>query len=417
MCADGLAAVELAAGDFRRAITYAEMGLAGWTARGRALGRAGSLHLIGRGLLGAAGGKDPALLDRAMARLEEALQVREAFHHRRGQAEALLDMARVERDRGRLEEALARAQAALELTEKMRAEVTDPNLRASFVAALRDTYEVYIELLMLLHGREPTAGHDSAALQASERAHARVLLDALVEARADIRQGIDPELLARERQAQKRLGTASARLTDALVGKDGDASRARGEFEGAAAALRDVQAQIRRLSPAYAALMQPEPASVDEIRRHVLDDDTVLIEFHLGERRSFAWALTRSTLAGASLPARTIIEAAAIPCSRRRIRVFGARRAPPPRRCRNRYGARWAAWAGSASRGFPSRAARPTRSQSWRAERRSWRRWTSRPRVTSWPAALWPAVAWCISPPTDSWIASIPTSRASCCRW
>jgi hypothetical protein len=39
-----------------------------------------------------------------------------------------------------------------------------------------------------------------------------------------------------------------------------------------------VQAQIRRTSPRYAAIAQPEPLALREIQRQVLDPETLLLE-------------------------------------------------------------------------------------------------------------------------------------------
>ena len=58
---------------------------------------------------------------------------------------------------------------------------------------------------MAMHHRDPAAGFDRAALQMSERARARSLLDTLAEARADVRQGGDPVLLDRERHIREQL--------------------------------------------------------------------------------------------------------------------------------------------------------------------------------------------------------------------
>jgi tetratricopeptide (TPR) repeat protein len=123
--------------------------------------------------------------------------------------------------------------------------MTSPDLRASFVAAEQDKYGLYIDLLMRLHEQEPGAGHDAAALESSERARARVLLDTLVEARADIREGVAPTLLDRERALQKQLAEASARLSRLLSrgGSKEDTGR-----EGRAS--RRLPAQARDLQPA-----------------------------------------------------------------------------------------------------------------------------------------------------------------------
>ena len=68
-------------------------------------------------------------------------------------------------------------------------------LRASYFATVQKYYGFYIDLLMRLHRLRASAGNDGLALQASERARARLLLDMLVESHADIRQGVDEKLL------------------------------------------------------------------------------------------------------------------------------------------------------------------------------------------------------------------------------
>src|SRR5439155_10281929 len=47
------------------------------------------------------------------------------------------------------------------------------------------------------------------------------------------------------------------------------------------------------------------------IRREVLDEDTVLLEFYLGETRSFLWALSRTALVSRPLAPRAEIERSA----------------------------------------------------------------------------------------------------------
>jgi CHAT domain-containing protein len=63
-------------------------------------------------------------------------------------------------------------------------------------------------------------------------------------------------------------------------------------------------------SPRYAALTQPTSLSLPEIQQ-LLDPDTLLLEYALGDERSYVWAVTRAGLMGAQLPSRTEIEAAA----------------------------------------------------------------------------------------------------------
>jgi CHAT domain-containing protein/tetratricopeptide (TPR) repeat protein len=294
-------------GDHARALDSALRSLELWRQSGERSGEAEALRVLGRRL------HEGGELEAAAERFHEALRLERAHAERFLEAELLFDLARLERDRGRLREAVAHAESCIRLTEALREAVTNPELRGSFQAAEEDKYGLLIDLLMRRHEQEPAAGHDAAALQVSERARGRLLLEALIEARADVRQGVDPELLAAERAAQKRLHDAATALSRVLAreGAPDEGAAARRALDEATAEHGQVQARIRRRSPRYAELTQPEPATTDEIRRDLLDAETVLIEFYLGDERSFLWALTTSELVSHALPPRAAIEPAA----------------------------------------------------------------------------------------------------------
>jgi tetratricopeptide (TPR) repeat protein len=223
------------------------------------------------------------------------------------------NIARLQRDRGNLTEARTQAEAVLGLIESLRTKVTNPELRASYLSSNRDRYEFYTDLLMRLHQREPGKGHDAEALQANERARARSLLEILTEARADIRQGVEPELLERERSVRESLNAKAERLTRLLSGKhtDEQATAAKKEVDELVTQLQEVQGQIRSRSPRYAALTQPQPLTLQDIQQQVLDEDTMLLEYAMGEERSFLWAVTPTSINSYDLPKRAEIETAA----------------------------------------------------------------------------------------------------------
>jgi CHAT domain-containing protein len=65
--------------------------------------------------------------------------------------------------------------------------------------------------------------------------------------------------------------------------------------------LRDVEAQIEIANPAYWALQRPEPVTTADVQRALLDDQTVLVEYHLGARKSFAWVVDRGAISAVEL--------------------------------------------------------------------------------------------------------------------
>jgi CHAT domain-containing protein len=73
----------------------------------------------------------------------------------------------------------------------------------------------------------------------------------------------------------------------------------------------EVRAQIRARSPRYAALTQPQPLDLAEIQQQVLDENTLLLEYALGEKRSYLWLVSKRSIDAYELPPRAEIETAA----------------------------------------------------------------------------------------------------------
>ncbi len=250
--------------------------------------------------------------DAAVGLLEEALAIRRRIREQYGEGDTLRDLAIVERDRGRLTVALGYIQAGVDLEEMMRARVTSPELRASFASTGQDKYALLIDLLQQQHAADPSGGHSAAGLQVSERARARVLLESLLEARVDLREGIEPGLLDREQSLQKQLNEASASLSRALgsTAREEQITVVSQRVERLTAEYQQLQTDIRQRSPRYAAITQPQPLTLGDVQS-VIDEETVLLEFALGDERSWLWAVTPHSIASIELPPRREIDAGA----------------------------------------------------------------------------------------------------------
>jgi CHAT domain-containing protein/tetratricopeptide (TPR) repeat protein len=259
--------------------------------------------LRGRGEADLAAG-EPA---QGLPSLEEALRLARATGHRPSEAQADLAVARAERRLGRLADARTYAGAALEILETLRTRIGSPDLRASFSALRHQAYELDLDLLMESHRAAPAAGWDRIALETAERARARTLVELLNEAGVDIHQGVDPALVERRTSLLRRLSAKTERaLREHPKGKDERAALEEERF----AVLRDldaVEAEIRERSPGFAALTQPQPLAAAEIQA-LLDPDTLLLTYALGEERSYLWAVTRERIDSFELPARVRIE-------------------------------------------------------------------------------------------------------------
>jgi CHAT domain-containing protein/predicted negative regulator of RcsB-dependent stress response len=262
---------------------------------------------------------------KALENYNEALLLRRAIADPNGEADTLLGIARVEQKRGNLTQARQLIEQAVGLIESLRTNISRQELRASYFASRQDVYRSYIDILMQMHKQNPAAAFDAAAFAVSERARARSLLDLLKESRADIRQGVDSSLLERERSLRRRINAKAAAQVSLLNGKHtpAQADAAAKEIASITDEYEELRAQIRARSPRYAALTEPQPLGLAEIQQQVLDPDTLLLEYSLGDDASYLFVVSQTSITSHGLPKRAEIEEEA-----RRVR--GLLTAPQP---------------------------------------------------------------------------------------
>jgi CHAT domain-containing protein len=182
----------------------------------------------------------------------------------------------------------------------------DPEAHSSFRAKYSGAYTNYIDLLLV-------QGKTEQAFKVLERARARTLLEMLTQAGIDIHKGIDASLLEQEHTLQRSLSSKSALHTELLNGvhtAEQVASLDK-QLQELLDQYLDTETQIRTHSPAYAALTQPQPLSANEVQQQLLDTKTLLVEYSLGEERSYVFAVTPDSLDAYELPKRSAIEDAA----------------------------------------------------------------------------------------------------------
>lgn len=282
-------------------------------------GQAITLDRIGQAQ--AAAGAAAAALDN----YERALRHWAAVGDRQGQALTLYGVARVERDRGHLAEALKRIEGAVEIVESLRTSLTGWQLQLNYFTTKQDFYELNIDVRMRLYELTRSREHLEAALYASERARARSLLELLVEARADASKDIPPQLAQREHALEQEISTLAGRLIRARnLGQAKEVAALEKRFDALTDESYDLQARIRASSKSYADLKHPQPLRLGQIQQ-LLDDDTLLLEYALGQKHSYVWAVTSNSAHGYRLPGRALLEKAV-----KELRSLLTAHEPPP---------------------------------------------------------------------------------------
>lgn len=250
--------------------------------------------------------------DKAFILYSQALLLSRKAEFRVGEVATLYNLARLERDRGNLTEARDRIEAALSMVESLRRKVTSQDLRASYFATVRQHYELCVDILMKSQKQDSNTAFAVAAFDISEKARARSLLESLNEARADIRQGVEPALLEQERNLEQTIDAKAQRHGQLVANKNNaEAQAVATQLNQLTTEYDEVKARIKSKSPRYAALTQPQPLGLKEIQNRLLDDNSLLLEYMLGDERSYLWAVTRTEISSYELPPRAQIEDAA----------------------------------------------------------------------------------------------------------
>jgi len=195
------------------------------------------------------------LLDSAKERKEKTGQIEEV-------GKVQYEKARVYRNLDRLEEAKSAIEETIEIIEEQRVTIAKFDSRASYFASVHRYYALYIELLMLLDKRDPALGFSSKAFEASERSKVRSLLDLLTTS-------------AQDASCEELLGNQLQKTTTA---------------------------DLREQRTAQPKDLPTATLTLDEVQAEIESEGTILLEYALGEDRSYVWAVSRNRSVSYELP-------------------------------------------------------------------------------------------------------------------
>ncbi len=207
----------------------------------------------------------------AIVLLERARPLKE----KTGQVEELaridFELADAYRKLGRREDALQAIQRTIGIIESQRLQMAAFDSRASYFASVHQYYSLYVQLLMLGHAPEGNSHFAVRAFEASERSKVRSLLDWLAGSSQD--QPCD-ELLKRP--------VEKADMAPVPAGPQPPPSP--------------------EDSPAL---------TLDQIQAEIADDDSVLLEYALGDEKSYLWVVRREQVSSYELPPEQRLDALA----------------------------------------------------------------------------------------------------------
>ncbi len=203
---------------------------------------------------------------------------------------ARVALARCAGATGHLDAAIDSAEQAAAITEEQRRHLTGEHARLEIGF---EAFQIY-RLLLSLQVRLPASRRVADSFVTMEKARARAHLDAAARSEANLSGPlgeVSPMLLESKAEAEERL----RRLTRELASGRGDESQEEVALrhKNALWALEDVKEEIEQQNPLIARIRLPRPATVREVQEQLIDDQTLLISYFIGEERVVAVAVAR----------------------------------------------------------------------------------------------------------------------------
>lgn len=229
-----------------------------------------------------------------------------------GESLTLYRFARNAFAENKLDEAKTKIEQALQLHEYTQAKYKNLRRLTSFLDTRRRYFDLYIDVLMRLDEQRPNEGFALKALQTSEGARMRTLILQLREALKNSSQTVDLQILIEMQKVQQQIGEQLTLLAKAQGNAEKKETIAPIEktISDLNKQIESLNARLRLANPNFAALTNPPTLSLAEMQSE-LDDDTVLIEYSLGEQRSYLWVVGKNSFQYFVLPKRADIDAQA----------------------------------------------------------------------------------------------------------
>ncbi|MEM6730328.1 MAG: hypothetical protein AAF658_02160, partial [Myxococcota bacterium] len=219
--------------------------------------------------------------------------------------EVLNDWARAELSAGRLSEARAKSDQAVELVESIRAEVERVDLQTTFADTVRSVFDTAVDIALRTPGGAEARATASFAI--AERGRAQALLETLRRApQGELLVSADPKLRADLRAARRALRQEMLELRRGLEGANNNEEEARALERSVFKSIDAYETLRSRALRADRAEWFPAPPSLEEVR-DAMGERAALLVYSLREPESTAWLLTARSLAVEALPGQSTL--------------------------------------------------------------------------------------------------------------
>ncbi|MGB2906638.1 MAG: tetratricopeptide repeat protein, partial [Candidatus Aminicenantaceae bacterium] len=198
-------------------------------------------------------------------------------------------------------------QMSADVIDKLRSRITLDVDKAGFAKDKTQVYHKLVELYFRHFNSSHSPYHIKSIFKTIERAKARAFLDLLNEANVIIQDKLTPELVEQENKISESIATELnklARENHSIAGRELILKHLDLLEDKYTSFMNKVRVEIPELSE----IVSPEPCSLEQVQSILLNNETILLEYFVGNDRSFLLAITENDSRLCELPARQYIQ-------------------------------------------------------------------------------------------------------------
>ncbi len=244
-------------------------------------------------------------LDRAEASCRESLRILEDGPHFSWRAAANHLLARTLKAQGDDQGAMGAFEESIRLIEQHSRRLLGPQMRRDFYHGERYRlyYQLYIEHLMSMHAASPEQGYDEKILMLLEAIRSRELRKHLAEAEIESLDSVDDEEFERILERRQEMEALLHQIEEAEKGGGG------ADLESLRMRLDELllEDELARGGPADGTasatnIGRPPTLSLEQIQNELLDDDSLILAYSLGDDSSYLWVVGQDVFRSFELP-------------------------------------------------------------------------------------------------------------------